>query len=226
MKKSPMMLAAAAVLAIGLTGCAAAAAPEETEKPAASPEETEAPATEEPAQTGDTPAWAEGALDAGEKIGEITTDSWKADLYQVGTATTDDDSMFVDKESGENLLPAGSEVVYVNFVFTNVSDEEVPLSISLGSPSMRATSWQYLGGQPSFSSTEAYEGLGLSNDGFVTGSEAPFIVAPGQSFSQATNIAYVPGEEVEAEVTLIPVDEAGELLHDAKQEGTAVITIK
>lgn len=228
MKTTPMMFAAAAVLALGLTSCAPAE-PEEQDEPTSQEETTVSEPEEqdeEQAATGDTPEWAEGSLDAGEKIGEISTDSWQVELYQVGTATTDRDSMFVDPETNENVLPSGSEVVYVNFVFTNVSDEEIPLSISLGSPGLTSTSWPFLQGQPGFSSSAAYEELGLSDSGFQVGSEAPFVVAPGQSFSQATNILYAPGDETEAEVALIQVDDAGELLHDTKEEGETVITIK
>lgn len=226
MKKTSMAFAAAAVLALGLTGCAAAAEPDEKEAPT-STEEVAAPEEEtESAATGDSPEWAAGSIDAGEKIGEITTDSWQVELYQVGTATTDKDSMFVDPDTNENLLPSGSEVVYVNFVYTNISDADVPLSISLGSPSVASTSWQFMGGQPSFSSSDAYETLALSDTGLQVGGEAPFVVAPGQSFGQATNILYVPGDETEAEVTLIHADEEGELLHDTKEEGETLITIK
>lgn len=222
-----MAFAAAAVLALGLTGCSAAAEPDEKEAPIAS-EESAAPEEEtaESAPTGDSPEWAAGSLDAGEKIGEITTDSWQVELYQVGTATTDKDSMFVDPDTNDNLLPSGSEVVYVNFVFTNTSDADIPLSISLGSPGIASTSWQFMGGQPSFSSSDAYETLDLSDTGRQVGGEAPFVVAPGQSFAQATNILYVPGDETEADVTLIQADDEGELLHDTKEEGETVITIE
>src|SRR5690606_28913061 len=110
MKKTPMMFAAATVLALGLTSCAPAE-PEEQDAPTSQEETTDSEPEEqdeEHAATGDTPERAEGSLDAGEKIGEISTDSWQVELYQVGTATTDRDSMFVDPETNENVLPSGS----------------------------------------------------------------------------------------------------------------------
>lgn len=227
-KKSITLIAAGAILALGLTGCTAPAEEQPEKKPAsteqAAPEET--PTEEAPAATGDTPEWAEGSLDVGDSLGEITTDSWKVQVFQVGTAKTTKDSMFVDKESGKNLLPTGAEVVYVNFVFTNTSGADIQLGSSLGSPSVTSSTWKYMGGQPSFSDTATYESMKLSADGKQTGFEKPFVVAAGQSFAQATNIAYVAGDKVEAEVRVTPVDDAGDLVHDKREEATAALTIK
>ena len=224
--RTPALIAASAVLALGLTACSASEAEETAPQPVVE-ETAEAEETAEDTadvEAGAMPEWGEGSLDVGEKIGAIDTDSWHVDVYQVGTGVTDKNSLMVDAET--NLLPAGSEVVYVNFVFTNTTDEEIPLSISLGSPQIASTSWAYLGGQPSFTSSAGYEALGLSDDGKQVGFDAPFLVAPGQSFAQATNFAYVPGDESEAEVGLIQVDDAGELLHDTKEEGAVIVTIK
>lgn len=234
MKKSLYSAAVVTALSLTLLGCSAAETPEKPENTTATEQQTEAPETEapetpaaeEPAAAGDMPEWAEGSLDVGEKVGEISLDSWKVELFQVGTATTDKDSMFVDKESGENLLPKGSEVVYVNFVFTNTSDAPINLGASIGSPQLQSSTWKYLGGQPSFSDRDAYEALKISDDAKQTGFDKPYVVAPGQSFAQATNIAYVPGDKVTAEVRLTPIDDEGDLLHDDKQEGETEITIK
>lgn len=165
-------------------------------------------------------------MDVGEKLGGFTTDSWAVEVFQVGTAETTKDSMFVDKETGDNLLPAGAEVVYVNFVITNTSDADIQLGHSIASPELKSSTWKYMGGQPSFSDTAAYENLQLSSDAKQTGFDAPFVVAPGQTFAQASNIAYVPGDKVAASVRLTPVDDEGQLLHDKKEEGTVEVTIK
>jgi hypothetical protein len=230
MKKPLIAVAVAAALATALVGCSAAEAPapkpttqQQDKTPSKAPE---TPKEDAPAATGDAPEWAEGAVDKGDKLGEITTDGWKVQIYQVGTSKTEKDSMFVDKETGKNLLPAGSDVVFLNFVYTNTSSAAVNLGASLGSPTLRSTSWKYMSGQPGESSGKAYEALGLSDDGHKTGVQQPYVVGPGQTFSQADSIAYVPGDKVEASVRITPVDDAGSLVHDKKQEGKTELTIK
>lgn len=228
--KTLSLIAVGAMLTLGLAGCSAAEESEQEDKAPVSEESTpqEAPEAENETETatGDSPEWAEGALDVGESLGEFSTDSWSVEVFQVGTAKTTKDSMFVDKESGENLLPSGAEVVYVNFVVTNTSDADIQLGHSLSSASLEAADWQYMGGQPSFSDSATYESFKLSNDGLQTGADAPFIVGPGQSFAQATNIKYVAGQKVVAEVRITPVDDAGDLLHDDKEQAEAELTIK
>jgi hypothetical protein len=162
----------------------------------------------------------------GKKIGSFKTASWSVDVYQVGTAKTESDSMFVDPKTNKNILPKGSEVVFVNFVVTNTSSAAIPLSISLADPQLTAADWRYITSQPGAAHSSEYDAMKVSDDGYTVGSSAPFVVEPGQMFAQATSIKYVPGQKAEAAVGLIPVDSAGKLLHDKKEEGTTTVTIK
>lgn len=213
-----------------MTGCTLSqAAVEDTTEPevettteATEPAETEAPAVP---STGDTPEWADGPLDVGELIGSGSGDSWSIEVYQVGTGVTDRDSMFVNPDTNENVLPAGSEIVFVNIVVTNTTGEAIPLGYSLASPDLRHENWPYIQGQPGASTSGPYDELGLSDTGYIVGSDVPFIVGPGQSFAQATSIGYEPGN-ANLRISLTPVDEEGDLNHDLNERIEITVTIK
>lgn len=210
-----------------LTSCAGpveeAAEPELTVVETEAGEEVVEEAPEEPAGDGSMPEWADGAVDIGDKIGSTSTESWNVDVYQVGTATTTSDSMFVDSDSGDNLLPEGSEVVFLNFVVTNTTDETFNVGAGFASPDVRYLDWQYMGGMPAESSAEAYEGLGLANSLVKVGAIEDFDnvqlpIAPGQSIAVATNFLYTPGAEARVNLTLTPVDAEGDLDHDRAEK--------
>ena len=225
-RKTASLSALALASLIALTGCSAA---EEPKAPVAK----EAPAEETPAQeevsTGDTPVWFKGSLDAGELIGEGSTDSWNVKVFQVGTGATDKDSMFVDPETNTNILPAGSEVVYLNFVYTNTSSEAIPLG-SITDPRVTSSTWKFATGQPGAVGASLYEAFGLSSDGYDAGKreqyDAPFVVEPGQSIAIATSIKYEPGVAATAKPGFIPKDAAGDLVHDKKEEAEITFTVK
>lgn len=211
---------------VALTGCSAAEEPKAPVTPEAPSEE--APVKKE-VSTGDTPVWFQGSLDAGELIGEGSTDSWNVKVFQVGTGNTDKDSMFVDPETNENILPAGSEVVYLNFVYTNIGSEAVPLG-SIPDPHVRSANWKFGQGQPGAVGASLYEALGLSADGYDATKreqyDAPYVVEPGQSIAIAASIKYEPGVAATAKPGFIPKDDAGDLVHDKKEEAEITFTIK
>lgn len=200
--------------------------------PETEPEET--PEVEEPAVEGDLAFWAAGSTDIGEEVGSATTDSWKITVYQVATGEMSKDSMFVDPDTNKNLLPKGSEIVFYNFVFQNISDENINLGSSLGSASIRTASWRYMTGMPGESSSAVYDELGLSSTGndpsklseVRVGDTFIFPVAPGEKFTSSTSIEYEPGVEAEADISLIPVDSEGKLIHDEKEAVKIDFTVK
>ncbi|MFE4196226.1 hypothetical protein ACFRJ9_10205 [Paenarthrobacter sp. NPDC056912] len=171
-------------------------------------------------------AWALAITDKGDKLGTIKGDSFSVDIYQVATDVASKDSMFVDKETKENLLKKGAPVVYVNYVVTNTSSAEIPLSHSLITPNAKYTDWKYLGGMPSDSSSDGYKKHGLSSSGTKLKEDAPFVLAPGESFNIAENFAYTAGKEAEVKATLTPQNAAGSLDHDKREEAETTVTLK
>ncbi|WP_347109211.1 hypothetical protein AAHB33_00985 [Paenarthrobacter sp. S56] len=124
-------------------------------------------------------SWALPISAAGDKLGSLKGPSFTVDIYQVATDVASKDSMFVDKDTKENLLKKGAPVVYVNYVVTNTSQAAIPLSHSLVTPNATYTDWKYLGGMPSDSSSDQFKKHGLTSSGIKLKEEAPFVLAPG-----------------------------------------------
>lgn len=218
------LLVTALGAALLLTGCAQTPAPEPEPTQKSQPSEAEpAPEQTQDAGTGAMPDWAAGAVDVGEKIGSTSTENWQVDIYQVGTAKTERDSMFVDSETNTNLLPAGSEVVFLNFVYTNTSGETINVGNGFGMPDVRTSDWAYMTGMPGESSSEAFEALGLANNivkpGAITDyNNVQLPVASGQSVPVATSLKYTPGSSATVHATMVPVDGSGHLDHDRTEK--------
>ncbi|MCD4850512.1 hypothetical protein LN996_06785 [Arthrobacter sp. AK01] len=171
-------------------------------------------------------AWALPISDAGEKLGNLKGDSFSVDIYQVATDVASKDSMFVDKDTKENLLKKGDPVVYLNYVVTNTSSAEIPLSHSLITPKAKYTDWKYMGGMPSDSSSDGYKKHGLSSSGVKLKEKDPFVLKPGESFNIAENFGYTAGKETEISATMTPQDAAGDLDHDKKETAETIVTLK
>jgi hypothetical protein len=171
-------------------------------------------------------AWALPITDAGDKLGTIKGDSFSVDIYQVATDVASKDSMFLDKETKENLLKKGAPIVYLNYVVTNTSSAEIPLSHSLITPNAKYADWKYLGGMPSDSSSDGYKKHGLSSSGVKLKEKDPFVLKPGESFNIAENFGYAAGKETEITATMTPQDAAGDLDHDKKETAETTVTLK
>ena len=171
-------------------------------------------------------SWALPISDAGDKLGSMKGDSFSVDIFQVATDVASKDSMFVDKETKENLLKKGAPIVYVNYVVTNTSSADIPLSHSLVTPSAKYTDWKYLGGMPSDSSSDGFKKHGLTSSGIKLKEKDPFVLKPGESFNIAENFAYTAGKETEIKATMTPQDAAGDLDHDKKEEAETTVTLK
>ncbi|MGJ3190625.1 hypothetical protein [Paenarthrobacter sp. FR1] len=171
-------------------------------------------------------AWALPITDKGDKLGAIKGDSFSVDIYQVATDVASKDSMFVDKETKENLLKKGDPIVYLNYVVTNTSSADIPLSHSLVTPKAKYLDWKYMGGMPSDSSSDGYKKHGLSSSGVKLKEKDPFVLKPGESFNLAENFAYTAGKETGIEATLTPQDAAGDLDHDKKEKAETTVTLK
>ena len=242
-KRNLTPLAALALIAsLGLAGCAAPAEPtaepttpkqtSQAPEPAPSETETESPEPSAEAANGPAPEWFTGATDVGELIGETQTDSWDVRVYQVGTGTADTDSREVDPDTKESLLPAGTEVVFLNFVYTNRSDNTLNLN-TIPDPALRLPDWKFLGGQPGVVNPELYRAQGIEKGGYDVNKVAKhasgtliYAVAPGESIAEATSIAYEPGTEPTAKLTFSAKDDADQLIDAELQEATVTVRIK
>lgn len=171
-------------------------------------------------------AWALPITDAGDKLGTMKGEGFSVDIYQVATDVASKDSMFIDKETNENLLKKGAPVVYLNYVVTNTSSAEVPLSHSLVTPKAKYTDWKYMGGMPSDSSSDGFKKHGLSSSGVKLKEKDPFVLKPGESFNIAENFAYTSGKETEITATMTPQDTSGNLDHDKKEKAETTVTLK
>jgi hypothetical protein len=218
--KLPALTAALACL-LAVTACTPDKAPEPApakESVQERPEVTEQTVV----SSGNVPAWASGSVDVGTSIGNSSTDSWSIEAFQVeDLGTSSKDSMFVDPDTLQNVLPEGSPVVYVNFVYTNTSDETIMVPLSFGTPDLRSEFWKYGQGQPGDSRLEEYEARGVSDR--LVKLEASkdvywFAVEPGQSISRAVNIKHEPGS-ARVRITFTPaLNDEGDLDHANKEE--------
>lgn len=233
-------LSVAALTVVGLTACSsddeapkssttvtedATEEPTEDAEPSPSEEET----TEAPQASGDgaSPAWAVPTATPGTLLTTATGENFTVDIYQVGTATASKTGQFVNPDTNLPLIAEGDEIVYLNYVFTNTSAEVIPLSYSLVSVSPRYDDWPWAQGMDSIVDSAQFEEMGITTSSIApTGDyEAPFAWGPGETFSNGVNFKYQAGSPITFKVTLTPADDAGDLVHDERQEVEATSTI-
>lgn len=211
---------------------------EASDEPTEEPTEDESDeATDEPtedsddsgdaAASGDSPAWAVPTTTPGDKLATIEGTNFTVDVYQVATATASKTGQFVDPDTNLPLIAEGDEIVYVNYVFTNTGSEDIPLSYSLVSVSAEYADWPYLQGMDSIVDSAQFEEMGVTSSAIATGTgeEAPFTWAPGETFSYGQNFKHQAGSPITFDATLTPADDAGDLVHDERQEASVDATI-
>ncbi|BCW05601.1 hypothetical protein [Arthrobacter sp. NtRootA1] len=171
-------------------------------------------------------SWALPVTNTGDKLGSFKGDSFSVDIYQTATDVASKDGMFVDPDTKENLLKKGAPIVYLNYVVTNTSSADIPLSHSLITPSAKYTDWKYMGGMPSDSSSDGFEKHGLTSSGIKLKEKDPFVLKPGESFNVAENFAYAAGKEAKIEATMNPQGADGKLDHAKKETAETTVTVK
>lgn len=217
-----MILAAA--LTAGLVGCTA---PTVTPPPAATSEPAPEETTAAPTGDGDTASFAKPVTTPGELLSSATGEGFQVDIYQVGTATASKTGQFANPDTNKPIIEVGAELVYVNYVVTNTGSEDIALTYSLVDVSPRYDDWPYMQGMDSVVDSAQFDSLQVNSSALAVGTgDSPFIWEPGTSFSYGENFLYQAGSPIEFVVSLIPSDEAGELLHDLKQEIKVNTTIK
>jgi len=236
-KKTLLGMGATALIAVSLTACGGSAESSNSSSPSAS--ETAASASTSSSASASsssseatTPgaykvaSWALPVTNTGDKLGSFKGDSFSVDIYQTATDVASKDGMFVDPDTKENLLKKGAPIVYLNYVVTNTSSADIPLSHSLITPSAKYTDWKYMGGMPSDSSSDGFEKHGLTSSGIKLKEKDPFVLKPGESFNVAENFAYAAGKEAKIEATMNPQGADGKLDHAKKETAETTVTVK
>jgi hypothetical protein len=235
----------ASALLLGLAACGSDGgdAPAESEAPAA--EETTEPATDEtepaedetePAEDadadaaagqGEQPEWANPVTTPGEQIASYKAGDVRVDVYQVSVVPATKTGNFVDPETNEPIIDVGDEIVFVNYVVTNEGDP-IDLGSSLVSTEARYDDWPYMQGMDSVTDFDLTDAQGVNRDALAPGAfrdPSVYTFGTGQTYSYGENFRHQAGSPITFETTITPVDAEGELLHDARIEGSGTGTI-
>ena len=223
------ILLASGLLVAGLSACAAPV--EEDTKPdtSESSEETPVEETEAPVATGDYVAasWANPITNPGELLTSVTGTNFQVDIYQVGTVAATKTGSFANPDTNKPIIEVGAELVFVNYIVTNTSDEDIPLSFSLVDVTARYADWPYLQGMDSIVDSALDTQMNINRSALATGNlEAPFIWEAGTSFSYGQNFLYQANSPITFAAGLTPADESGDLNHDLAQDVSVDTTIK
>lgn len=227
--------AAALLLTVaGISACSGAeptATPQKT-PPAVEPEEQAEPepdeAEVEPADGGAAASWANPVTTNGELLTTLAGTGFTVDVYQVGVTQATRSGLWVDPDTQEPIIAEGSDIVFVNYVVTNTGSESLTLGSLLIQVEAKYDDWPYLQGMDTVSDFDLYEQMGVNVNGARPDAYAdPYVLVfePGTQYSVGSNFAHQPASPITFTATLVPVDENGELLHDARQEVTGQATI-
>ncbi|MEP7762488.1 hypothetical protein [Sanguibacter sp. 25GB23B1] len=229
-------LSIAALTLVGVSACSS----DEPEETTTTAEETEAPEPEEtesepdeddeaeaPAGSGSAASWANPVTTPGTLLTTVTSEQFTLDIYQVGVAQATKTGQFVDPD-GNPIITEGSDIVFVNYVVTNTSGGAIPLGASLVDVSARYADWPYMQGMDSVVDSDLFEAQEVNSGAAAAGSYVDPYILPWEAdtqFSYGQNFRYQAGSPITFTVTMIPVDDQGDLLHEEKVEVTADTTI-
>lgn len=197
----------------------------ETDDPVDEPVEPDAPANDQPAASGDyqVPEWANDVNEVGELLQAYKNDYLEYEIYQVATGEAASDSMWIDADTEEPLLKEGDPVVAFNVIVTNISDEEIPMSISFVNLGLDYADSQYLQGAMRDINDEWLEELGLNSQVYKEfRTPAIFPLAPGESVAIGEIYEYHAGD-VTMSLDFTPVDDEGQLDFDSPLQDRAKV---
>ena len=197
-------------------------------KPSASESTPEPTETTEATADGDFTAaeWANPVTNPGELLTTVEGTNFTVDVYQVGTDIATSGGQFVDPDTMELLLAEGDEIVFVNYVATNTSDADIPLSASLVNMTARYADWKYMQGMDAVVDFDLDEKMGINRTAIAPSKAvAPYIWKAGESFSFGQNFKYQPDSAITFAASLTESDAEGDLDHDTRQEVKVETTI-
>ena len=221
-------LATLALAGAGLFGLAAC-----TSGPPPAPDETQIEQTEEaeenaPVVAEGQPEWALPATSGGDKIATIEVGDVVVEVYQVAVTQATKTGQFADPNTNEPIIAVGDDIVFVNYVVSNTGDP-IDLGFSLVSISARYDDWPYLQGMDSVVDFALFEEIGVNRDAFGPDSyrdPGVYTFGTGERYSFGVNFPYQAGSPIGFEVSVTPVDDEGDLLHDLGLDGSGSGTIE
>lgn len=197
---------------------------EETEAPdedAAADEEEENSASAE----GGVPSWAKEPTEGGDLIATVEAGDVTVEVFQMGTAPAPKDGNWVDPDTNEPLIAEGDDIVFVNYVITNNGDP-IDLGSSLVSVEAEYDDWEWMQGMGGITDNALSEEMGVQSSGVAEMADPTvYTFGTGEHFSYGENFKYEADTGITFDVTITPVDENGDLLHDDKIDGEGSGTI-
>ncbi len=218
------LVAASAGLVIALAGCAPGATEGDTPstgdvKTTEDAKQTVEPKAPEKAETEKTdsavtPAgWSKPINTDGELLTTYENDSVRVDLYATAFGEAPEDEGVEHPDTGESLVPAGSPVVVLNAVITNITDETLPTGESALRLSIDNEGWPFMGLHEVDSAVDWRDSLGAFYSSIDWNSDSDISeLEAGHSFSNARVVPYLE-TPYEVAITLTPETEDG-LDHD------------
>jgi len=225
-------LATIAVASISLMGLAACGSDDDDAKEPETTQTSDAPTdteSSEPAASADgQPEWAAPVTTGGDLISTIEVGDIKVEVYQVGVTKATKTGQFVDPDKNEPIIDKGDDIVFVNYVVSN-SGDPIDLGSSLVNVEARYDDWPYMQGMDSIVDSALFEEQGVNDDGFADGSYVDpsiYTLGKGEQYSYGENFRYQKDSPITFDVTITPVDDKGDLIHDKRAEGEGTGKIK
>lgn len=218
------LAAAALVATFGLAACSSDSDDSEPDENSAAEEVEETGEDDAPAAEG-APAWAKEPTDGGDLIATIEAEDVTVEVYQMGTTPAPKDGNWVDPDTNEPLISEGDDLVFFNYVATNNGDP-IDLGSSLVDVEARYDDWEYMQGMGGITDSDLFEEMGVNTSGpdeIADPTVYPF--GTGEHFSWGENFHHQADSPITFEVTITPVDDKGELLHDDKIEAEGSGTV-
>lgn len=221
-------LATALAVSVSLIGLAACGNDDDSQPDTTSSSEpTEADEPSAPPAEGQ-PDWAAPVTSGGELVATIKVGDVTVEAYQVGVTQATKSGQFVDPDTNKPIIAVGDDIVFVNYVVSNTGDP-IDLGSSLVNIQARYDDWPYMQGMDSVVDRELFEKQGVNDDGFAEGSyrdPSVYTLGTGEQYSHGENFRYQKNSPITFKVTITPVDDQGDLIHDDRAEGEGAGKIK
>lgn len=171
-------------------------------------------------------SWATPITTPGDEIATIEGDNFLVEIFQVDVTPSPKDGMLADPDTNTPLLAEGDDIVFVNYVVTNTSDEAIELGSSLAAMDATYADWEYMQGMDSITDHDLWDEMDVNTTAVGEHSEeGVYSLGAGESYSLGDNFFYKTDAPVIFEARVTPVDDEGDLDHDLRQEVAAEATL-